>query len=81
MPAPSTADFDRLRALCAIGDIDARPSRQIYEIFTGKELTTIPAAPPRTSPPPSRRRGPPSARGPRARSANAPPSWSGSAAW
>lgn len=42
MPAPSTADFDRLRALCAIGDIDARPSRQIYEIFTGKELTTIP---------------------------------------
>lgn len=42
MPAPSAADFDRLRRLVAIDDVDARPSRTIDEVFTGKELTTIP---------------------------------------
>ena len=42
MPAPSAADFDRLRKLVAIEDIDARPTRTIDEVFTGRELTTIP---------------------------------------
>ncbi|WP_102141575.1 succinic semialdehyde dehydrogenase [Mycobacterium hubeiense] len=42
MPAPSAADFDRLRQLVAIEDITARQSRTIEEVFTGKELTTIP---------------------------------------
>lgn len=42
MPAPSAADFDRLRALAAIDDVDARQSRTIDEVFTGKALTTIP---------------------------------------
>ena len=42
MPAPSTADFIRLRRLVAITDIDARQSRTIDEVFTGRELTTIP---------------------------------------
>ena len=42
MPAPSTADFDRLRALVAIDDIEARPTKPIDEVFTGRELTTIP---------------------------------------
>ena len=42
MPAPSPADFDRLRALVAIDDVTARPSRTIDEVFTGRELTTIP---------------------------------------
>ena len=42
MPAPSAADFDRLRRLVAIDDADARQSRTINEVFTGKELTTIP---------------------------------------
>ena len=44
MPAPSTAVFDRLRQLAAIDDIDARPTRTIEEVFTGKPLTTIPVA-------------------------------------
>jgi succinate-semialdehyde dehydrogenase/glutarate-semialdehyde dehydrogenase len=42
MPAPSAADFARLRQLAAITDIDARQSKTIDEVFTGKELTTIP---------------------------------------
>src|SRR5690625_936199 len=42
MPAPSAADFDRLRALAAIDDVDARQTRTIDEVFTGKALTTIP---------------------------------------
>lgn len=42
MPAPSAAEFDRLRRLVAIDDVDARQSRTINEVFTGKELTTIP---------------------------------------
>jgi succinate-semialdehyde dehydrogenase/glutarate-semialdehyde dehydrogenase len=42
MPAPSSADFDRLRSLAAITDADARQSRTIDEVFTGKKLSTIP---------------------------------------
>lgn len=42
MSAPSTADFDRLRRLVAIDDIDARQTKTIDEVFTGRELTTIP---------------------------------------
>lgn len=42
MPAPSQAVFDRLRGLAAVADIDARPTRTIIEVFTGKPLTTIP---------------------------------------
>jgi succinate-semialdehyde dehydrogenase/glutarate-semialdehyde dehydrogenase len=42
MPAPSAADFDRLRKLAAIEDPDARPSKTIDEVFTGKPMTTIP---------------------------------------
>jgi succinate-semialdehyde dehydrogenase/glutarate-semialdehyde dehydrogenase len=42
MPAPSAADFTRLRALAAIEDTDVRQSRTINEVFTGRELTTIP---------------------------------------
>jgi succinate-semialdehyde dehydrogenase/glutarate-semialdehyde dehydrogenase len=42
MPAPSSADFARLRTLVAIADPDARQSKSIDEVFTGTELTTIP---------------------------------------
>ncbi|MGV9803604.1 succinic semialdehyde dehydrogenase [Mycobacterium sp. NPDC003449] len=42
MPAPSATDFARLRKLAAITDVDARQSRSIDEVFTGRELTTIP---------------------------------------
>jgi succinate-semialdehyde dehydrogenase / glutarate-semialdehyde dehydrogenase len=42
MPAPSAADFAHLRTLVAIDDVDARPSKPIDEVFTGRELTTIP---------------------------------------
>src|SRR5580765_2416612 len=42
MPAPSITDFARLRKLVAIDDIDARQSKPIDEVFTGRELTTIP---------------------------------------
>jgi succinate-semialdehyde dehydrogenase/glutarate-semialdehyde dehydrogenase len=42
MPAPSAADFARLRKLVAIADADARQSKSIEEVFTGRELTTIP---------------------------------------
>ena len=44
MPAPSASVFDRLRELAAIEDIDARPTRTIDEVFTGKPLATIPVA-------------------------------------
>ncbi|GAA2403954.1 succinic semialdehyde dehydrogenase [Mycolicibacterium llatzerense] len=44
MPAPSAQVFDRLRQLAAIEDIDARPTRTIDEVFTGKPLATIPVA-------------------------------------
>ena len=39
MPAPSASDFDRLRALVAIADVDARQTRTIDEVFTGKALS------------------------------------------
>lgn len=42
MPAPSAADFARLRRLVAIADVDGRPSKTIDEVFTGRQLTTIP---------------------------------------
>lgn len=42
MPAPSAADFDRLCRLVAIDDSDARESRTIDEVFTGKQIATIP---------------------------------------
>lgn len=42
MPAPTAAEFDRLRQLAAIDDPENRQSRTIDEVFTGKPLTTIP---------------------------------------
>lgn len=42
MPAPSADVFDRLRALSAITDIDARPTRTVEEVFTGRPLAPIP---------------------------------------
>src|ERR1700761_1241603 len=42
MPAPSAEVFDRLRQLAAIKDVNARPTKTIEEVFTGKQLTTIP---------------------------------------
>ena len=42
MPAPSTATFSRLADLIAIPDADSRPTKTITEVFTGKELATIP---------------------------------------
>ncbi|MFM9035456.1 MAG: succinic semialdehyde dehydrogenase [Mycobacterium sp.] len=42
MAAPSAADFDRLRALAAIEDIAARPTKPVVEVFTGREMATIP---------------------------------------
>ena len=42
MPAPSEEVFDRLRGLAAIKDIEARPSKTIVEVFTGRPLTSIP---------------------------------------
>jgi succinate-semialdehyde dehydrogenase/glutarate-semialdehyde dehydrogenase len=42
MPAPSAADFARLRRWVAIADPDARQTKTLDEVFTGHELTTIP---------------------------------------
>ncbi len=42
MPAPSADTFDRLRALAAIEDPAARPTRTVEEVFTGRALGTIP---------------------------------------
>lgn len=42
MPTPSSVVFDRLRALAAITDPAARPSRTVNEVFTGLPLATIP---------------------------------------
>jgi succinate-semialdehyde dehydrogenase / glutarate-semialdehyde dehydrogenase len=42
MPAPSAATFTRLAELSAIVDVDARATKSITEVFTGKELATIP---------------------------------------
>ncbi|MCX5045098.1 succinic semialdehyde dehydrogenase [Aldersonia sp. NBC_00410] len=42
MPAPSAADFARMRGLAAIEDPAARQSRSVEEVFTGKEIATIP---------------------------------------
>ncbi|EOM74302.1 succinate-semialdehyde dehydrogenase (NADP(+)) [Rhodococcus rhodnii] len=42
MPAPSAATFDRLRRLVAIDDADSRPTRSVVEVFTGRQLATIP---------------------------------------
>ncbi|MEZ0050456.1 succinate-semialdehyde dehydrogenase/glutarate-semialdehyde dehydrogenase [Mycobacterium sp. MAA66] len=44
MPAPSASVFDRLRELAAIEDPEARPTRTIDEVFTGKPLAVIPVA-------------------------------------
>ena len=44
MPVPSDAVFDRLRALVAIPDPAARPTRTVEEVFTGRPLATIPVA-------------------------------------
>jgi hypothetical protein len=38
----SAATFARLAELIAIPDASARPTRSVVEVFTGKELTTIP---------------------------------------
>ena len=46
MPAPTSAEFSRLRALAAIDDPDARQTKPIVEVFTGKELATIPIGTP-----------------------------------
>lgn len=42
MPTPSAAVFDRLRALAAITDVAARPTRTVEEVFSGLPLATIP---------------------------------------
>ncbi|WP_433667684.1 succinic semialdehyde dehydrogenase [Nocardia sp. CA-136227] len=42
MPLPSRTTFDRLRTLVAIDDPDTRSERVIPEVFTGRELATIP---------------------------------------
>ena len=42
MPAPSPATFARLADLIAIPDASERPTRSVIEVFTGKELTTVP---------------------------------------
>ncbi|MET0315572.1 MAG: succinic semialdehyde dehydrogenase, partial [Rhodococcus fascians] len=42
MPAPTSAEFSRLRALAAIDEPDARETKSIVEIFTGKDIATIP---------------------------------------
>ena len=42
MPAPSAATFGRLADLIAIPDASERPTRSVTEVFSGKELTTIP---------------------------------------
>ncbi len=42
MPAPLAATFSRLAELIAIEDADARPKKSITEVFTGKEIATIP---------------------------------------
>lgn len=42
MSAPTTAVYDRLRALVAIDDPAARDAKPVVEVFTGKQLTTIP---------------------------------------
>ena len=44
MPVPSDSVFDRLRALAAIPDPAARPTRTVDEVFTGRPMTTIPVA-------------------------------------
>ena len=42
MPVPSADVFDRLRALVAIEDAGARPTRVINEVFTGAPMAAIP---------------------------------------
>ncbi len=42
MPTPSAVVLDRLRALAAITDVAARPTRTVDEVFTGLPLATIP---------------------------------------
>lgn len=42
MPAPSAATFARLAELIAIPDATDRPTRPVVEVFTGKELATVP---------------------------------------
>ena len=42
MPAPTAATFERLAALIAIPEASERPTRPVVEVFTGKDLTTIP---------------------------------------
>jgi len=42
MPVPSAADFDRLQRLVAIADPNQRNTRPVEEVFTGREIATIP---------------------------------------
>ena len=42
MPAPSAATFARLADLIAIPEASDRPTRAVTEVFTGKQLATIP---------------------------------------
>lgn len=42
MAAPSAATFERLVDLVAIPDAAERPTRPIIEVFTGRELATVP---------------------------------------
>lgn len=44
MPVPSADVFARLRALVAIEDPASRESMAVAEVFTGRELTTVPVA-------------------------------------
>ncbi|MFB7718250.1 MULTISPECIES: succinic semialdehyde dehydrogenase [unclassified Nocardia] len=42
MPVPSMTTFDRLRTLAALEDPDGRQAAPVREVFTGKQITTIP---------------------------------------
>ena len=42
MPVPSATDFDRLQRLVAIADPQQRSTRPVEEVFTGREIATIP---------------------------------------
>lgn len=44
MAAPTAETYTRLRRLVAIDDLDERPEQPIVEVFTGRELATIPIA-------------------------------------
>ena len=42
MPVPSATDFDRLQRLVAIADPQQRSTRPVEEVFTRREIATIP---------------------------------------